>query len=78
MMIKIEKSEIPALITQDTENMISTLFANRIRKYLNNECIRIGENNIQYVTIESKHGFLKSTNFKLKKISKKFVVWGQQ
>ena len=28
MMIKIEKSEVPALITQDTENMMSTSFAN--------------------------------------------------
>ena len=67
MMIKIGKSEIPTLITQNTENMISTSFANRIKKYLNNECIRIGEKTIQYVTIESKHGFLGSTNFKLKK-----------
>ena len=67
MIIKIGKSEIPALITQNTENMISTSFVNRIRKYLNNECIRIGENTIQYITIESKHGFLGSINFKLKK-----------
>ena len=39
MMIKIGKSKIPALITQNTENMISILFANRIKKYLDNECI---------------------------------------
>ena len=57
MMIKIGKSEIPALITQDTENMTSTSFAIRIKKYLDNECIRIGEKIIQYLTIESKHGF---------------------
>ena len=78
MMIKIGKSEIPALITQDTENMMSTSFANRIKKYLNNECIRIGPGLIQYVTIESKHGFLGFTGFRFKKNSKKFVVLGQQ
>ena len=43
MIIKIKKSKIPALITQDTENMISTSFANRIKKYLDNECIRINK-----------------------------------
>ena len=47
-------------------NIISTAFANRIKKYLNNECIKIGAGLIQHVTIESKHGFLKSTGFKLK------------
>ena len=78
MIIKIRKSEIPALIIQDTENIITTSFANRITKYLNNECIRIGKRMIQYVTIESKHGFLKSTSFKLKENPKKFVVLGQQ
>ena len=67
MMIKIGKSEIPALITQNTENIISTSFANRIKKYLDNECIRIGKKTIQHVTIEIKHGFLKLTSFKLKK-----------
>ena len=75
MMIKIKKSEIPALITQNTENIISTSFANRIKKYLDNEYIRIGEKTIQYVTIESKHGFLKSTSFKLKKSKKKSWFW---
>ena len=75
MIIKNGKSEILALIT---ENMMSISFANRIKRYLNSECIRIGENNIQHVTIESKHGFLKSTNFRLKKKSKNFVVLGQQ
>ena len=64
MIIKIGKSEIPALITQDTENIISTSFENRIKKYLDNECIKIGEKIIQYVTVESKHGYLGSTNFK--------------
>ena len=78
MMIKIGKSDIPALITQNMENMISTSFANRMKKYLDNECIRIGENTIQYITIESKHGFLGLISFKLKKNSKKFVVLGQQ
>ena len=78
MMNKIGKSEIPVLITQNTENMISTSFANRIKKYLDNECIRIGAGLIRYVTIESKHGFLKFTGFRLKKNSKKFVVLGQQ
>ena len=58
MMIKIGKSEIPALITQNTENMMSISFANRIKKYLDNECIRIGKKTVQHVTIESKHGFL--------------------
>ena len=67
MMIKIGKSEIPILITQNTENIMSTLFANRIKKCLDNECIRIGEKTIQHVTIESKHGFLKSTSIKFKK-----------
>ena len=75
MMVKIGKSEIPALIIQNTENIISTSFANRIAKYLDNEYIRIGKKTIQHVTIESKHGFLKSTNIKLKK---KIVVLGQQ
>ena len=78
MMIKIGKSEIPVLITQNTENIMLTLFASRIKIYLDNECIRIGEKTIQYVTIESKHGFLGSTNFRLKKKSKNFVVLGQQ
>ena len=78
MMIKIKKSEIPALITQNTENIISTSFANQIKKYLNNECFRIGENTNQYITIESKHGFLGLTNFKMKKNSKNFAVLGQQ
>ena len=78
MMIKIGKSKIPALITQNTENMISISFANRIKKYLDNECIRIGAGLTQYVTIESKHGFLGFTGFKFKKNSKNFVVLGQQ
>ena len=78
MMIKIGKSEIPALITQNTENIISTSFANRIKKYLDNECIKIGKKMVQHVSIESKHGFLGSTNFKLKENSKNFVVLGHQ
>ena len=78
MMIKIGKSKIPTLITQDTENMMSTSFANRIKKYLDNECIRIGEKTIQYIAIESKHGFLGFTSLKLKENSKNFVVLGQQ
>ena len=78
MMIKIGKSKIPASITQDTENMMSTSFANRIKRYLDNECIRIGPGLIQHVTIESKHGFLGFTSFRLKKNSKNFVVLGQQ
>ena len=36
------------------------------------------ERTIQYVTIESKYGFLKTTSFKLKNSSKNFVVFGQQ
>ena len=78
MMIKIGKSKIPALITQNTENIISTSFANRIKKYLDNECITIGAGLIQHVTIESKYGFLGFTGFRFKKNSKKFVVLGQQ
>ena len=78
MMINIGKSKVTALITQDTENMISTSFASRIEKYLDNEYIRIGKKTIQHVTIESKHGFLGFTSFKLKKNSKNFVVLGQQ
>ena len=74
MMIKIGKSEIPTLITQDTENMLSISFANRIKKYLDNECIRIGKKTIQHVTIELKHGFLGFTNFRFKKKLKNFVV----
>ena len=46
MMIEIGKLEIPALITQITENIMSTSFANRIKKYLDNECIRIGKKTI--------------------------------
>ena len=57
---------------------MSTLFANRIKRYLDNECIRINENTIQYITIESKHGFLGLTNFRFKKNSKNFVVFGQR
>ena len=76
MMINIGKSKIPALITQDTENMISISFASRIKKYLDNECIKIGKRTVQHVIIESKHGFLGSNNFKFKKKSKKFVVLG--
>ena len=70
MIIKIGKSEIPALITQNTENIISISFANRITGYLDNEYIKIGKKTIQHVTIETKHEFLKSTSFKLKKIKK--------
>ena len=77
-MIKIKKSEIPALITQNTENIISISFANRMKKHLDNECIRIGEKIIQHVTIEWKHRFLRFTNFRFKKNSKNFVVLGQQ
>ena len=75
MIIKIKKSEIPALITQDTENIISISFANRIKKYLDNECIKIGEKTIQHVIIKIKHGFLGSTNFKLKKKLKNSWFW---
>ena len=78
MIIKIKKSKIPALITQDTENMISTSFANRIKKYLDNECIRIGKRTVQHVIIESKYGFLGFISFKFKKNSNNFVVLGQQ
>ena len=78
MMINIGKLKIPTLITQNTENMMSTSFASRIKKYLDNECIRIGKKTVQHVTIESKHGFLGFTSFKFKKNSKKFVVLGQQ
>ena len=77
MMIKIGKSKIPALITQDTENMMSTSFANQIKKYLNNECINIGPGLIQYITIELKYEFLGFTSFRFKKDSKKIVVLGQ-
>ena len=76
IMINIGRSKIPALITQNTENVMSTSFANRIKKYLDNECIKIGKKLIQHVSIESKHGFLGFTNFKLKKNSKNFVVLG--
>ena len=78
MIIKFGKSEISALITQDTENIMSMSFANRITKYLDNKCIRIGKKTIQHVTIEIKHWFLKSTSFILKESSKKLVVLGQQ
>ena len=37
------------------------------QKYLDNKCIRIGKKIIQHVTIESKHGFLGFTSFRLKK-----------
>ena len=43
MMMKIGKSEIPALITQNIENIMSTSFANRMKKYLDNEYIKIGK-----------------------------------
>ena len=78
MMINIGKSEVPALITQDTENVMSTSFASRITRYLDNECIRIGKGIIQHVSIESKHGFLGSTSFRLKENTKNFVVLGNQ
>ena len=78
MMINIGKSKVPALITQNTENVISTSFASRIKKYLDNECIKIGKRIIQHVSIESKHGFLGFTSFKLKENTKNFVVLGHQ
>ena len=77
MMIKIGKSKVPALITQDTENMMSTSFAARIKRYLDKECIRIDAKAIQHVTIGSKYGFLRFTSFRLKE-RKKIVVLGQQ
>ena len=76
MIINIWKSEVPALITQDTENMMSTSFANRIKRYLDNECIRIGKGTVQHVTIESKYGYLGFTSFRFKEKSKKLVVLG--
>ena len=75
MMIKIGKSEIPALIIQNTENMMSISFANRIKKYLDNEYIRVGKKIIQHVTIESKHRFLGFTSFKFKKNQKISWFW---
>ena len=76
IMINIGKSEVPALITQDTENVISKTFVNRIKGYLDKEYIRIGKRIIQHVSIESKHGFLGSTSFRLKENTKNFVVLG--
>ena len=78
MMVNIGKSEVPTLITQDTENVMSTSFASRITGYLDNECIRIGKGIIQHVSIESKHGFLGFTSFRLKENTKNFVVLGNQ
>ena len=75
MIIKIGKSEIPALMTQHTENIMSISFANRTKKYLDNEYIKIGKKTIQHITIELKHGFLKPINFRLKKIQKVLLVW---
>ena len=46
-----------------------------MKKYINTEYIRDGGKKIQQVTIESKHGFLESTNFQLKtdlKFNRKF------
>ena len=77
MIIKIEKSKIPKLITQNTEIMISISFANRIKKNWSTNNIKNGEKTIQYITIESKYGFLKSTSFKLK-IIQKMIILGQQ
>ena len=57
MIIKIRKSEIFGLITQNTENTISASFVNRIKKYLDNECIRDGEKTIRYIIIESNMDF---------------------
>ena len=57
---------------------MSILFASRIKKYLDNECIKIGKRTVQHVIIESKHGFLGSTSFKLKQNTKNFVVLGHQ
>ena len=78
MMINIGKSEIPTLITQNTENMISTSFAIRIKKYLDNECIRIGEGIVRHVTVESKHEFLGFTSFRFRENSKKIAILGRQ
>ena len=77
MIIKIGKSEILKLISQNTENTISTSFANRIKKYWNNDYIKTGGKTIQYITVELNYGFLKSTNFKFKNNSKKIVVLDQ-
>ena len=76
--INIGKTKVPALITQNTENIMSTSFENRIKKFLDNECIRIGKGTIQHVIIESKHEFMGSTSFKLKENSKNFVDLGHQ
>ena len=40
--------------------------------------MKIGEKTIQYITIESKHGFSELTSFKAKNNSKNFVVLCQQ
>ena len=75
IMINIGKSEIPALITQDTENMISISFANRIKKYLDNECIKIGKKMVQHITIESNMYFWDLSTLNLKKVQKISWFW---
>ena len=47
MIIRIGKTKIPKLITQNAKNIILISFTNRIKKYLDNEYIRIGEKIIQ-------------------------------
>ena len=78
MIFKIGKLEIPGMITENTENTMSTSFAERIKNYLDTKCTRNNEGIIQHVTIESKHGFIKTTSFRLKSSSKNLVVFGQQ
>ena len=48
------------------------IIASRIKKYLDNESIRIGKKTIQYITRKSKHGFLK-LNFQKKIKNRGFV-----
>ena len=74
MVIKIGKTRILALVTQNTENTMSTFVANRIIKYLNTECFQNDQELIQHVTLELKHGFLGLINLK-KKIQEISWFW---
>ena len=75
MMINIRKSEIPTLITQDTENMMSISFANRIKKYLDNECIKINKKIIQMSPSNQNMDFWDFPALSLKKVQKISWSW---
>ena len=60
MVLMIGKTEVSAIITNDTKNKLTTAFVEDIRRFLENECeIDMKEQMIRKVAVESVSGFIK-------------------